>query len=392
MIDRIIILVMDSVGVGEMPDAASYGDEGSNTVANICRALGGLKLPRLEELGFFEVVEGYPEDKKSKGVKIIGSYGKMSEVSPGKDTTTGHWEMAGIVLKAPFPTYPKGFPREIMERFEKAIGRKTVANKPASGTEIIKELGHEHVRTGHPIVYTSADSVFQIAAHESVIPLDELYEMCRKAREILQGEHCVGRVIARPFIGENGNFERTWNRRDFGVDPYGETLLDRVSASGRDVIAVGKIEDIFNGRGVTESVHTQGNLDGLEKTLAYIRKKNRGLIFTNLVDFDMLYGHRNDVKGYARSLEQFDRTLPRLMEAMRESDALFITADHGNDPTTPSTDHSREYVPVLVYGKNIRAGAALGIRNSFADLGQTALDILGLPALPNGESFMKAIL
>jgi len=389
MARRVIIIVLDSVGVGEMPDAAEYGDQGSNTLGNTARVAGGLHMPNLGRLGLGNLTEvaGVPPVPKPDG-----AFGRMHEASAGKDTTVGHWEMAGIISSQPLPTYPHGFPKEIIEEFERRIGRPSLANYPASGTVIIEELGQEHMRTGYPIVYTSADSVFQIAAHEDVIPVDELYRMCRIARKILTGEHAVARVIARPFIGEPGHFVRTDRRHDFSLDPPYPTLLDQLQEAGQPVWAVGKIFDIFAGRGTTESVHIHDNMDGVDKTLAFMRRVDGGLIFTNLVDFDMLYGHRNNPRGYADALEAADRRVPEILDALREDDVLFFTADHGNDPTTPSTDHSREYVPLLATGPKVRRGVNLGTRETFADLGQTVADLLGATPLKAGTSFAGEIL
>ena len=385
---RVIVVVMDSVGAGELPDADKYGDQGSNTLGNIAVARKGFSLPNLEKLGlgWIKGLEAY-----NKVSAPIGSFGKMRETSAGKDTTTGHWEMSGIKLDKPFPTYPHGFPREIIEKFEKAIGRKTLGNFAASGTEIIKQLGQQHVMTGYPIVYTSADSVFQIAAHEEVIPIEKQYEICRIARGIMQGEHGVGRIIARPFVGTEGNFVRTDRRHDFSLEPISKTVLDTLKEKGFRVKAVGKIEDIFCGRGITDSVHIHGNMDGVDKTLEYMKDEFEGMIFTNLVDFDMLYGHRNDVDGYAKALSDFDSRLPEILENLKNDDILIITADHGCDPTTESTDHSREYVPVLVYGSKVRGGVNLGVRETFADLGATVAEALG-QKLPTGKSFLWEIL
>ena len=381
---RVILIVLDSVGVGELPDAAKYGDVGSNTVGNLSRTVGGLRLPNLGRMGLGNLtdVEGVRPDPYP-----AGAYGKMSEASEGKDTTTGHWEIAGVYSPVAFPTYPDGFPPEIMREFERRIGRKTLGNYPASGTVIIQELGEEHLRTGYPIVYTSADSVFQIAAHEEIIPLDDLYWMSETAREMLEPGGQVARIIARPFVGEPGAFVRTENRRDFSCPPPEPTLLDRLVAAGQEVSAVGKIEDIFAQRGITRSSHTTNNMDGVTQTVAYMNEGRSGLIFTNLVDFDMLYGHRNNPRGYADALEAFDRRLPEIMGATQPDDALILTADHGCDPTTESTDHSREYVPLLVYGQPIRADVDLGTRHSFADIAATISDWLGLPPAPFGISF-----
>ncbi|CEP66095.1 Phosphopentomutase [Moorella glycerini] len=387
VIDRVIVIVLDSVGVGELPDAAKYGDEGSNTLGNIAAAVE-LYLPNMARLGLGNILP-------LKGIAPVAApaaaYGKMASRTAGKDTTSGHWELAGLILERPFPLYPRGFPPEIIEPFEKAIGRKVLGNKPASGTVIIEELGAEHMRTGYPIVYTSADSVFQIAAHEDVIPVQELYRYCKIARQLLTGEHAVGRVIARPFVGEPGHFIRTDRRQDFSLEPPRPTLLDAVMNAGLQVMAVGKIKDIFAGRGISRWIHTHDNMDGVDQTRNFIRESNRGLIFTNLVDFDMRYGHRNDVAGYAAALEAFDRRLPELLEALNEKDVLVLTADHGCDPTTPSTDHSREYVPLLVYGNRIQP-VDLGVRSTFADLGATVAELLGVPYDLAGESFTSMLM
>ncbi|TYP56109.1 phosphopentomutase [Thermosediminibacter litoriperuensis] len=384
MAERVILIVLDSVGVGELPDAALYDDEGSNTLANTAKAVGGLNMPNLRRMGLGNIIEiqGVPPVPKPEA-----SYGKAAEKSAGKDTTTGHWEIAGIILEKPFPVYPEGFPPEVIEEFEKRIGTKTLGNRPASGTQIIEELGEEHMRTGYPIVYTSADSVFQIAAHEEVIPPERLYEICAIAREILRGDHAVSRVIARPFVGTPGNFVRTYNRKDFSLKPPQETLLDKVKKAGMDVYAVGKIWDIFAGQGITVEYHTEGNMDGVDKILLAMRQLERGLIMANLVDYDMLYGHRNDPAGYAKALEDFDGRVPEILAELKSDDVLIITADHGCDPTTPSTDHSREYVPVLVTGKRVRQGINLGVLFTFSDIGQTVADLLGCEKLSNGKSF-----
>jgi len=383
---RIIWIVLDSVGIGEMPDAEAYGDKGSDTLGNIARQRA-LQLPNLCRLGLANI---RPLTGLTAVADPAGAYGKCTLASPGKDTTTGHWEMAGIHLEKPFPLFPKGFPREVMEPFETRIGRRAIGNKAASGTEIIKELGEEHVRTGSPIVYTSADSVFQIAAHEEVIPLFELYKMCETARDILRGPYEVGRVIARPFVGEPGAFTRTSNRHDYAVPPPKGMLLDQLKDRGVDVYSVGKIFDVFLGRGIGEQVKTKTNADGMAKTLAAMDDLDRGLIFVNLVDFDMLYGHRNDVEGYARALEEVDAWLPALDAKLGLDDLVILTADHGCDPTTPSTDHSREYVPVLAYGRGARAGVNLGVRGSLADIGQTVAENFGT-SIVTGASFLPAI-
>lgn len=388
MSKRVIVIVLDSVGIGELPDAHAYGDQGSNTLGNIARSRGGLCLPHLASLGLGKVVPvvGVPPVDRA-----AGAFGRMAAKAAGKDTTSGHWELAGLILDRPFPVYPNGFPPEIIREFEARSGLFTLGNKPASGTEIIAELGEEHLRTGFPIVYTSADSVFQIAAHEEVIPPPELYRLCRIARDILTGEHAVGRVIARPFVGRPGNFTRTANRHDFSLAPPGLTVLDLVSQAGLPVIGIGKINDIFAGQGVTESIPTKNNRDGIAKTIAVLEKGGSGFVFVNLVDFDSQYGHRNDVAGYAAALEEFDRSLPALLAALTPDDVLMITADHGCDPTTPSTDHSREYVPLLVYGQTVKENIDLGTRASFADVGATVADLLGVRPPSGGESFAALI-
>ncbi|MDN3513107.1 MAG: phosphopentomutase [Candidatus Brocadia sp.] len=388
-IQRAVIIVLDSVGVGAMPDAHLYGDECSNTLGNIADALGGLQLPHLERLGLGKIIP-------IKGVSPLGVplgfYGKMSEVSAGKDTTCGHWEMMGVITPEPFPTYPNGFPKEVIDVFAKKIGRPVLGNKSASGTEIIQELGKAHIQTGFPIVYTSADSVFQVAACEDVIPVPELYKICEIAREILLGEHAVSRVIARPFVFKNGQYTRTDRRKDFSLAPPQSTVLDHALRDGFEVIGVGKIGDIFAHKGLSEEIHTLDNQDGIAQTIQCIKRNFKGILFTNLVDFDMKYGHRNDIKGYANALKTFDGSLPEIMEALTERDILFITADHGCDPTTPSTDHSREYVPLLVYGKRLNPPKSLGIRQSFADVGATITEILGMKKLRCGQSFCKDLI
>ena len=386
LIQRVIIIVLDSVGVGALPDAYLYGDESSNTLGNIADTLGGLTLPNLESLGLGRII---PISGVSPSITPSGFYGKMSELSAGKDTTSGHWEMMGVVTSKPFPTYPNGFPKEIIDKFVNEIGRSILGNKTASGTEIIQELGEKHIKTGFPIVYTSADSVFQIAACEDVVPPSELYKMCETARNILTGKHSVGRVIARPFIIKNGQFIRTDRRKDFSLAPPSSTVLDNALQKGLNVIGVGKIGDIFAHKGLSEEVHTQDNLDGILQTVKYIKKMFTGILFTNLVDFDMKYGHRNDVNGYANAIKTFDNSIPEIIELLGNEDVLFITADHGCDPTTPGTDHSREYVPLLVYGKNLNRPCSLGIRQSFADVGATLTEIFGLKPLCYGQSFFK---
>lgn len=389
MIRKVVLIVLDSVGAGELPDAADYGDEGSNTLKNIYRHAENFSLPNLEKLGILNI-DGF-EDLKSSD-SYLGSVAKCGQKSKGKDTTTGHWEISGLVLEKPFPTYPEGFPKTLILEFEKRTGRKVIGNYPASGTEIIKELGRNHVETGNLIVYTSADSVFQIAAHEDVVPLEELYSICRIAREMLKGEHGVGRVIARPFIGEDGNYTRTGNRKDFSLEPYRDTMLDLLKNTGREVYAIGKIEDIFVNKGITRSNHTTNNEEGIEATIQAVKEDFEGLIFTNLVDFDMVYGHRNNVQGYADALMYFDKKLHEIIAALNDEDVLIITADHGCDPTTESTDHSREYIPLIFYGKNIKANNNLGILDSFASIGKTVLDIFDVENDLEGKSVKSRIL
>ena len=389
MIKRAILIVLDSLGVGELPDAYEYGDEGSNTLRNIYKHADNFSLPNLEKLGILNI-DGFEDLKISDSFK--GSVAKCGERSKGKDTTTGHWEISGLILDKPFPTYPNGFPKEVIEEFEKRAGRKTIGNCVASGTEIIKELGKEHAETGKLIVYTSADSVFQIAAHEEIVPLEELYNICRIAREMLQGEHGVGRVIARPFIGEEGSYVRTGNRRDFSLEPFKDTMLDFVKNSGREVYAIGKIEDIFVNKGITKSNHTTNNEEGIKATIDAIKEDFEGLIFTNLVDFDMLYGHRNNLQGYADALMDFDNKLPEITDNLKSDDILIITADHGCDPTTESTDHSREYIPLIFYGKDIRKSNNLGILDTYASIGKTVLDMLDIENGLEGKSVKNQIL
>ena len=384
---RVIWIVLDSVGIGEMPDAADWGDAGSDTLGNIARTRG-IKLPNLARLGLGNIM---PLNGIAPAAAPAGAYGKCTLASPGKDTTTGHWEMAGIHLAKPFPLYPHGFPPDVMGEFERRSGRRCLGNKAASGTEIIKELGVEHMRTGSPIVYTSADSVFQIAAHEEVIPLWELYKMCETAREILRGKHEVGRVIARPFTGAPGSFTRTSNRHDYAVAPPAGMLLDQLHDRGVRVHGVGKIFDIFLGRGIQDTVKTRNNTEGMAETLEAMRETEGGLIFVNLVDFDQNYGHRNDVEGYGAALEEFDAWLPELERRLGAGDLAILTADHGCDPTTPSTDHSREYVPLLGFGPKVRAGVNLGVRGTLSDIGQTVAENFGA-RLAQGQSFLKEIL
>lgn len=387
-IKRVNLIILDSVGVGDAPDAAAYGDEGSNTLGNIARAVGGLHLPNLGEMGLGNLtdIQGVPPVAQTRSI-----YGRLTEVSAGKDTTTGHWELAGVPLEQPFPLYPHGFPADLMAEFEARIGRGWLGNYPASGTEIIKDLGAEHVAGGNVIVYTSGDSVFQIAAHEEVVPLAELYRICQIARDLLTGEHAVGRVIARPFLGQPGSFKRTENRKDFSLEPPRETILDVVKAAGKEVMGVGKIEDIFAHRGLTQSNHTGNNMAGVDAIIEYCQLSNEGLMMANLVDFDALYGHRNDPRGYADALEAFDKRLPFIKIAVCSHDVTFITADHGNDPTTPSTDHSRERVPLLAFGMHLKRNVNLGTRTSFADVSATIADLLDLPWSGAGQSFAAEI-
>jgi phosphopentomutase len=386
--DRVFLTVLDSVGVGELPDADAYGDRGSDTIGNISRRVP-LRLPTLRSLGLPRVarVEGMaPIDRP------LGAYGRMAERSAGKDSVTGHWEIAGIILDRAFPTFPDGFPAGVVAEFERRIGRKTIGNYAASGTVIIDQLGAEHMQTGFPIVYTSADSVFQIAAHEDIIPLKELYRICEIAYELVGRGMNVGRVIARPFVGGPGAFTRTANRHDYALPPSGTTLLDVMTAGGKTVHAVGKIKDLFAGRGITTSVHTKSDDEGVDEIEKAMASSGPGLVFTNLVDFDTQYGHRNDPAGYAANLERFDARLARFLPALGDRDLLIITADHGNDPTTPSTDHAREYVPLFVAGKMVKPGVDLGTRATFADLGQTVAEIFSVGPLANGTSFLGEIL
>ena len=386
---RAILVVLDGVGAGENPDARAYGDEGASSLEHCAQAIGGLELPNLGSIGLGNItpILGTPPVERANG-----AYGRMAEAAAGKDSTTGHWEMTGVVLRQPLPTYPHGFPPEVVEPFERAIGRKIIGNKAASGTDIIKELGAEHVRTGRPILYTSADSVFQVAAHQDVIPLDELYEICRTARTMLMsGEHAVGRVIARPFIGTPGHFTRTEHRRDFSLEPLGTTLLDVLKDAGNDVIGIGKIEDLFAGRGLTARDHTETNQEGMQATLDWLARDFSGLLFVNLVEFDMLWGHRRDSQGYASALREVDSWFARVQQAMRVEDAIFFTADHGVDPTYRGTDHTREHVPLLAYGEPILADVDLGVRPTYADLGQTLAEAFHVGPLAAGTSFAQRI-
>lgn len=389
---KILLIVVDGLGIGELPDAGEYGDTGSNTLGNITRFVNGLKLPNLQALGL-----GFLGDFKGieRPANVIGCFGRMSEISNGKDSTSGHWEMMGVPVVEPFPVYPDGFPPEVINAFETAIGKKILGNKPASGTEIIKELGPEHIRTGSPIVYTSADSVFQIAAHEEVVPLRELYRMCGTARDILRYPHNVGRVIARPFIGKSGSFTRTAGRKDYSIPPLNKTVLEYVAEAGMDVISIGKVTDIFAGKGFTHAISVSENDDSLSKTLASFKALKKGLVFETLVDFDTLYGHRNNAEGYARALAAFDSRLSEVLDIINEDSMLIITADHGCDPTTTGTDHSREYVPLLVYGPSLKAGVNLGIRQGFSDVGATVLEALSIKRPEttdlSGRSFWQEI-
>ena len=381
---RVFLIVLDSFGIGEMPDAAKYGDEGSNTLGTVAKS-PEFSMPNMEKLGLFNI-DGVTA--KAPYAAPEGVFARMTEQSAGKDTTIGHWEIAGLISKKPMPTFPNGFPQEMLDEFSKAVGRKVLCNKPYSGTQVIQDYGDEHVKTGALIVYTSADSVFQIAAHEEVVPVEELYRDCEIARQMLQGDLGVGRVIARPFIGTSGNYTRTSRRHDFSLEPPQDTMLDVLKEAEYDVIGVGKINDIFAGKGITEFVRTQDNADGIEKTLEYMERDFNGLCFVNLVDFDMLYGHRNDVPGYAKALTYFDQQLPKILSAMEPEDVLMITADHGCDPGTPSTDHSREYTPFVMYGKNLPHGKNMGTRDSFSDIGATVLDCFGLSGNIAGESML----
>lgn len=390
MINRAIVIVLDSFGVGELPDAKDYGDEGSNTLRGIYNNTK-LDIPNMKKLGLYNIQN---IDIPEKEEYPIGTFGKAAEQSVGKNSPVGHWEMSGFILRNGFKTYPNAFPKELIDEFIKKTGvRGILCNEVGSGTEILKRFGEEHISTGYPIIYTSADSVFQIAAHEDVIPAQKLYEICKIAREILdKPEYNVGTVIARPFVGTNSeNFTRTYNRKDFESETFGRTMLDVIKENKKEVIAIGKIQDLFVGRGMTKMIHTNGNEDGIEKTIEAINKNTEGLIYTNLVDFDMLYGHRNNIDGYARALEYFDSKLPEIQSCMKETDILIITADHGNDPSTPSTDHDREYIPILVYGKQIKENVDLGIRDTYADISATILDILGMEQL-EGTSFKTEII
>ncbi|MCX5781921.1 MAG: phosphopentomutase [Elusimicrobia bacterium] len=396
MINRVILVVLDSVGAGALPDAEKYGDTGADTLGHIFSNMGkDYSLPNMANLGLYNIISS----SLTKPEVLSGSYGKMACLSPGKDTTVGHWEIAGIILDKPFPTYPNGFPKELIKTFEKKIGTKTLGNFAASGTEIIKQLGEKHIKSGYPIIYTSADSVFQIAAHEKYFGLEKLYSICKIARKMLTGDHNVSRVIARPFIGEPGSFVRTENRKDFSLPPVKKTILDKVKENGGSVVAIGKIKDIFNGQGITQSMLARNNSEGMAMTMDAVSQNirplpdSKSLVFTNLLDFDMLWGHRRDVKSYARGLEEFDKFLPSLIEKMKQEDLLIITADHGCDPTyTVHTDHTREYVPLMIYGKKIKSGINLGARASMSDIAQTIADIFSFNQMENGKSFKNLLL
>lgn len=391
MINRVIIMVLDGFGIGEAPDAKKYGDEGSNTLAGIYNN-ASLNIPNMQKLGLYNI-DGVDVGEKTK--KTIGAYGRAEEQADGKNSPVGHWEMSGYTKHPGFTTYPNAFPKKLVDEFIEKTGVKGIlCNEVGSGTEILKRFGEEHIRTGYPIIYTSADSVFQIAAHEDVIPVEKLYEICNITRKILDNpEYNIGTVIARPFIGDKAeNFTRTYNRKDYESSTFGRTMLDVIYENNKDVIAIGKIEDLFSGRSITKAIHTSGNTDGIEKTINEIEQDTEGLIFTNLVDTDMLYGHRNDIQGYARALEYFDSKIPEIMNKLKDTDMLIVTADHGNDPSTPSTDHSREYIPILIYGKHIKENVNLGTRRTFADISATILDILNMQRLENGESFKQDIM
>lgn len=391
MINRLVLIVLDSLGIGELPDAKLYGDKGSNTLVNLAKAVGGLSLPNLTKLGLGNIA---PIKGIAPQVEPEAAWGKMAERSVGKDTTTGHWEIAGLIREEPFPLYPEGFPEEVVRPFTRAIGRNIMGNKPASGTEIIKELGPEHLKTGFPIVYTSADSVFQIAAHIDVVPIEELYKLCKTARKILAGRHGVGRVIARPFEGKEGEFRRINGlRKDYSLSPPRPTILNALSENGLTVIGIGKISDIFAGSGISRSFHTNNNQEGIDRIIEVIKEfHQQGVIFANLIDFDMVYGHRNDPDGYAWALEEFDKRLGEIIEVLARDDVLILTADHGCDPTTESTDHSREYVPLLIYGKRVKGGYELGTRKTFADIAATISNVFSLRFVTEGQGFDDAFI
>ena len=386
-INRVVLIVLDSVGIGELPDADQYGDLGSNTLGNIAKHYPDLKLPNLTAMGLGNIDKN---NALAKTTTPSAAFGKAIERSAGKDTTTGHWEISGLIIKQAFPTFPNGFPKEFMDRFEAAIGIETIGNVVASGTTIINKLGDEHISSKRPIVYTSADSVFQIAMHEEVYPIEKQYEICQIARDMLIGDYKVGRVIARPFIGKPGNYTRTSRRKDFSVTPP-TTVLDVIKSTGKEVISIGKIVDIFAGKGISRYTKTASNMEGIEATINAINEDSKGLIFTNLVDFDMLYGHRRDIEGYAKCLMEFDQHLPKIINNLKEDDLLIITADHGNDPSAPGSDHTREYIPILNYGKNIKAGQSIGVRNSFADIAATIADALNVKYETEGKSYFSLL-
>jgi phosphopentomutase len=386
---RAIVIIIDGVGIGEMPDASNYGDQGSHTLANLASAVGGLHLPNLEKMGLGKIAS---INGLNSSLKALANFGKMAEMSKGKDSTTGHWELAGLIVDRPFPTYPHGFPPEVINEFEKKINRGVLGNKPASGTEILKELGEEHIKTGKPIVYTSADSVFQIAAHEEVVPLKELYNMCEIAREILTGKHAVARVIARPFIGNRANdFKRTKYRKDFSLKPFGRIMHQIFQDNGITTVAIGKINDLYALTGIDKSTYTKTNAEGMDALLKELDETESGFIMANLVDFDMLWGHRNDPAGFYEGLQKFDQWLPVFMNKLSGDDLLIITADHGNDPTTPSTDHSREYVPILVYSLGLKSDQNIGMRDTFADLQATLAEYFKVPSTGKGKSFLNLL-
>ncbi|MDW7659842.1 MAG: phosphopentomutase [Bacillota bacterium] len=389
MINRVILFVLDSVGIGGLPDAEQFGDFNVNTLGNIAKSTDDFKIPNLKKMGIGNI-EGV--DAIEADPSPIGAFGRSLEASNGKDTTTGHWEIAGLYIEHPFKTYPDGFPDHIIKAFEEQTGRKVIFNKPASGTVVLDEYGEEHMKTGNPIVYTSADSVFQIAAHEEIIPLEELYKMCQIARDMLRGDDQVARVIARPFVGTPGNFQRTSNRRDYSLKPFDKTVLDFAKEAGLEVKAVGKIVDIYDGEGITEDVHTKDNMDGVDQTIRFMKEDFKGILFTNLVDFDAKFGHRRDVDGYRQALEEVDARFPEMMSLMKEDDLLIVLADHGNDPAYKGSDHTREYIPILIYGDHVKKGVDIGTRKTFADIAATISDILEILATPYGTSFKNEIL
>jgi len=386
---RAIVIVLDGVGAGEAPDAQDYGDVGTNSLGNVAREVGGLKMPNLERFGWGYIT---PMEGVRRVENPAGAYGRLIPTSVGKDSITGHWELMGVFLTSALPTYPDGFPQELLDEFKRRTGYDVLGNKPASGTEILKELGEEHMRTGKPILYTSADSVFQIAAHEEIIPLERLYEVCRISRDMLTGEHAVGRVIARPFLGNSAEtFKRTTNRRDFPLDPIADTIMDKLVASGRSVYATGKIDDLFAGRGITVTSHSEDNHSSTMSMLEFLEKDFEGLLFTNLVEFDMIYGHRNDARGYADALEAFDSRVPDILARLRPGDVVMVVADHGVDPTTPGTDHSRECSPLLVFGPNVRPNVDLGDRHAYSDVAATLAEMFDLEPPTRGDSFLADI-